>query len=92
MSDVFKSIKQLVATGFVRISEHAYDELAEDDIPAREVVSGVVTGVEIEAYPDYPKGPATLILQKDGSGRPIHVVWGIPKGHDRPVVGFHDDP
>ncbi|WP_370445912.1 DUF4258 domain-containing protein [Acidiferrobacter sp. SPIII_3] len=31
-------------------------------------------------------GPCALLLQKDGSGAPIHVVWGIPKGHDRPAV------
>ena len=86
MSDIFESIKELVASGSVRISEHAYDELIEDDISGRDVVSGVFAGVEVEAYPDYPKGPATLILQRDGSGRPIHVVRGIPKGHDRPAV------
>jgi hypothetical protein len=27
-----------------------------------------------------------LVLQKDRENRPIHVVWGIPKGHASPAV------
>ncbi len=40
----------------------------------------------VEEYANYPKGPCALLLQKDGSGALIHVVWGIPKGRERPAV------
>lgn len=53
---------------------------------AREVIHGVLDAVLVEEHANYPKGPCALLLQKDGSGAPIHVVWGIPKGHDRPAV------
>jgi hypothetical protein len=34
-------------------------------------------------------------LQKDRTGAPVHVVWGIPKGYDKPVVlvtAYRPDP
>lgn len=62
---------------------------------AREVVGGIQDAAVIEEYPSYPKGPCVLLLQKDKSGAPIHVVWGITKGHDKPailVTAYRPDP
>jgi hypothetical protein len=64
-------------------------------LTAREVLGGVQEAVVIEEHPNFPKGPCALFLQKDQTGQPIHVVWGIPKGHDRPAVlvtGYRPDP
>lgn len=86
MSEFAEKVRALIRAGDVRISEHGYDELAEDGLTAREVLSGVPGAVVVEEYPNYPKGPCVLFLQKDRDGAPIHVVWGIPRGHDNPVV------
>ena len=82
MSEFVEKVRALIRAGDVRISEHGYDELAEDGLTAREVLSGVPKAVVVEEYPDYPKGPCVLFLQKDRIGAPIHAVWGIPKEHD----------
>ena len=86
MSRTFERILKLVASREVRVSEHGYDELAADGILVREVLAGVHKGEVIEDYPDYPKGPCVLVLQKDEGGGPIHVVWGIPRSKTSPAV------
>ncbi|MBI1748054.1 MAG: DUF4258 domain-containing protein [Acidobacteria bacterium] len=86
MSEFVEKVRALVRTGDVRISEHGYDELAEDRLNAREVLGGVEAAVIVEEYLTFPKGPCGLFLQQDRTGAPIHVVWGIPRGHDKPAV------
>ncbi|MCC5982691.1 MAG: DUF4258 domain-containing protein [Oceanicaulis sp.] len=95
MSNALEAIKRLVATGEFRISDHGYDELSEDRIRVRDVVEGVEDARVVEDYPDFPKGPAVLVLQFDSIGEPFHVVWGIPKGLSAPAVlvtAYRPDP
>ena len=95
MSDFIERVRDLLRAGDVRISEHGYDELAEDGLTAREVLGSIQEAVVVEEYLNYAKGPCVLLLQKDQTGEPIHVVWGIPKGHDKPVVlvtAYRPDP
>jgi len=85
----------LIEAGDVRISEHGYDEMVEDNMRVREVLGGVATAILVEDYPTFGKGPSVLVLQSDSVGQPIHVVWGIPKGHERPAVlvtAYRPDP
>jgi hypothetical protein len=94
-SNTFDSIRQLVVAGNVRVSEHGYDELAEDDILVRDLLSDIGDATVIEDYPSFPKGPAVLLLQFDRDRRPVHVVWGIPKGSSSPAVlvtAYRPDP
>lgn len=95
MSATFAAIRKLIELRDLRISEHGYDELAEDELTVTEVLGGITDAQVIEDYPDYPKGPSVLVLQFDQEGRPIHSVWGIPKGHTRPAVlvtAYRPDP
>ena len=95
MSKFVERVRSLIRAGEVRISEHGYDELAGDGLTAKEALNGIQEAVIVEEYPNYPKGPCVLLLQKDRSGAPIHVVWGIPMGHDKPVVlvtAYRPDP
>ena len=95
MSKTLNNIMDLVERGEIAISDHGYDELAADDIFVRDIVEGVTDGVVVEDYPEYPKGPCVLVLQKDRDGEPIHVVWGIPMGATSPAVlvtAYRPDP
>jgi Domain of unknown function (DUF4258) len=95
LSDTLESVKRLVDAGAVRVSDHGYDEMSDDEIRARDVLNGIGEAVALEDYPDYPKGPSVLVLQFDGTSNPIHVVWGIPKGYPSPAVlvtAYRPDP
>jgi Domain of unknown function (DUF4258) len=70
----------------LRISDHGYDEMSDENILAKEVLAGVFEGIVVEDYPSYGKGPCVLVLQKDLNQQPIHVVWGIPKDLSSPAV------
>jgi hypothetical protein len=86
MSETLETVLQLVQQDQVLVSEHGYDELAEDHIYIKDIMAGVKKGVVVEDYPGFLKGPCVLVLQKDADGKPIHVVWGIPKEATSPAV------
>ena len=86
MSPTLALVQQLVARGQVRISEHGYDELAADGISVQAILLGVALAEVVEDYPDYFEGPCVLVLQRDRSGLPVHVVWGIAKDTVTPAV------
>jgi hypothetical protein len=95
MSHTLERIRELVTRREVQISDHGYDELAEDDLFVDDILAGLADAVVVEDYPAYHKGSCVLVLQRDGHDQPVHVVWGIPKAASSPAVivtAYRPDP
>lgn len=88
-------MQSLVVSGEVRVSEHGWDELEADDISLRDVIVGLAAAHVVEDYPEFGKGPSVLVLQLDRDSKPVHVVWGVPKGYESPAIlitAYRPDP
>ena len=48
MSSTLDAIRELVASGNVRISEHGYDQLSDDDILIRDLLNGINSATVVE--------------------------------------------
>jgi hypothetical protein len=49
-------------------------------------MAGIQTALVVEDYPDSRKEPSVLVLEYDRSGRPIHVMWGVPRNAGAPAI------
>jgi hypothetical protein len=78
MSNTLVRVQELVARRAVRISDHGYDELDDDNILPNEILSGIHKAIVVEDYPEDARGLRVLVLQRDAGNRPVHVVWAIP--------------
>jgi hypothetical protein len=95
MSQTLEQIIALAERQEIRISDHGYDELANDGIFVRDIISSLRDAEVLEDYPDFPKGACVLVLQKDRDEKPVHAVWGIPKDEITPAVlitAYRPDP
>jgi len=95
MSDTLLRVQVLVRRNEVEISRHGFQELDADDILLDDVIAGVSAALAVEEYPASVKGPSVLVLQYDAARRPIHIVWGIPRGGTTPAVlvtAYRPDP
>jgi uncharacterized protein DUF4258 len=64
-SDTLTRVRALVAKGKVRVSDHGYDELVDDDILVIDVLDSIQSAILVEDYPEFGKGPSVLVLQRD---------------------------
>lgn len=95
MSETLELVRALVEQDKFRASLHAVQELVDDGLLIEPIIRAISAAIVVEDYPDYHKGPAVLVLQFDEAGKPIHLVWGVPKGQKEPAVlvtAYRPDP
>ena len=59
----------------VKITDHADEEAAEDDLKYGEICDSVLRGEIIRDYPDDKPYPSCLVFGMNLKGDPVHSVW-----------------
>lgn len=83
---LIERVRELVGAGERRYSAHAIRELSADGILIKPLVDAIDSAVVVEEYPEYHKGLCVLVLLRDETGAPVHLLWGIPKDRGGPAV------
>ncbi len=71
---VLDHIRALAAEENIRLTQHAQQEMVEEDITLDEVFEVIATGHILENYPEHRRGACCLLNGFTRSGRPMHVV------------------
>nr|VFJ54680.1 MAG: protein of unknown function (DUF4258) [Candidatus Kentron sp. FM]VFJ55183.1 MAG: protein of unknown function (DUF4258) [Candidatus Kentron sp. FM]VFK09221.1 MAG: protein of unknown function (DUF4258) [Candidatus Kentron sp. FM] len=66
-----------IRNGRVKITEHADEEIANDDLTLDEIYFSVRHGEIIEDYSNDKPYPSCLIMGKNFVSEPIHSVWAL---------------
>jgi hypothetical protein len=63
--DILEKIKSAVVKGRINMTDHADEELANDEIWDKDLLHSVLQGEIIEDYPDDKPFPSCLVYGKD---------------------------
>ncbi len=67
-------LRKQAAADAIRITVHAHQEMAEEDISLEEVREVLLDAQVVEDYPEHKRGPCCLVCQRTSRGRYVHVV------------------
>ncbi len=92
--DILEKIKSAIVNVRINMTDHADEELANDEILEEDLFHSVLQGKIIEDYPEDNPFPSCLVYGKDQKSRDIHSVWAYSTKYDIAIVitGYIPDP
>ena len=69
-----EQLRRQAATENVRITQHAHQEMVEEEITLNELLEAIVSGQVLENYPEHRRGACCLVNGTTNQGRPLHIV------------------
>ncbi|HEV2854587.1 MAG TPA: DUF4258 domain-containing protein [Thermoanaerobaculia bacterium] len=58
----------------LRVTQHAQEEMTEEDIALEDALEAIRSGTILENYPEHRRGSCCLVSGYTRQGRPLHVV------------------
>ena len=71
---ILEQIRVQAAAENIRITQHAQQEMVEEDITLDELLEAIVTGQVLENYPEHRRGACCLLNGHSQQDRPLHIV------------------
>jgi len=71
---IVAAIRVLVASGNMRITQHAAQEMTSEAIALDDVLCAIKNARLLENYPDHRRGACCLLHGNDANARDIHIV------------------
>ena len=71
---ILEQVRAQAAAETIRITQHAQQEMVEEDITLDEVLQAIATGQIVENYPEHRRGACCLLSGLTQNGRPLHMV------------------
>ena len=67
-------IQAQARVGDLRVTQHAQQEMIEEQISLDDVVEAISQGIVLEDYPQHRRGACCLVYGRTRAGRAVHVV------------------
>jgi hypothetical protein len=74
LETVLEQIRAQADVENIRVTQHAQQEMVEEDIILDEVLEVIATGQILENYPEHRRGACCLLSGLTRNGRPLHIV------------------
>ena len=74
LKEVVARIRTQAQEKQIRITQHAHQEMAEEDIALDEVEQAIADAMILEKYPNHRRGACCLLYGTTHGGRPLHIV------------------
>ncbi len=71
---ILEQIRVQAAAENIRITQHAQQEMVEEDITLDEALQAIATGQIVENYPEHRRGACCLLNGMTRQSRPLHIV------------------
>lgn len=74
LEDTLTWLRKKVTAEQLRVTQHAQQEMVNEEITLDEVIESILAGEILEYYPEHRRGPCCLVNGTTRNGRPLHVV------------------